>query len=63
MENVVKQVTQEDKPGSASASGRSTPAIASSSDGGSRKTDAERRFEEIQQKRVGLFFFMTSIFD
>lgn len=60
---IVQQVPQDDKPGSASGSGRSTPAIASSSEGGPRKTDAERRFEEVQKKRVGSFSFMTSLFD
>ncbi|EKM84125.1 hypothetical protein AGABI1DRAFT_81835 [Agaricus bisporus var. burnettii JB137-S8] len=52
MENVVKQVIQEDKPGSASGSGRNTPTVVGSSDSGPRKTDAERRFEETQKKRL-----------
>ncbi|KAF8973532.1 hypothetical protein BDZ97DRAFT_2053315 [Flammula alnicola] len=40
---------QDDKDGSPSGSGRNSPAVASSS---TRKTEAERRFEEVQKRRL-----------
>ncbi|KZT02446.1 DUF1754-domain-containing protein [Laetiporus sulphureus 93-53] len=40
---------EEAKSGSPSGSGRSSPVVSSSSD---RKTAAERRFEEVQKKRL-----------
>lgn len=43
---------EEDRPGSASGSGRNSPAVVGGGNGGPRKTDAERRFEEVQRKRV-----------
>ena len=41
---------EEDSP----APGSSTPIAGTSSGSGKEKTDAERRFEEIQRRRVGL---------
>ena len=40
------------KSSSPSGSGRNSPAIASSSGSSERKTPAEKRFEEVQRKRV-----------
>jgi protein FAM32A len=44
---------EESAKASPSGSGRNSPAIAGSSD--ERKTDAEKRFKEVQRKRVRLF--------
>ncbi|KAF9454105.1 DUF1754-domain-containing protein [Macrolepiota fuliginosa MF-IS2] len=49
-ENVISG--EEERPGSASGSGRNSPAVAGSSSGVSKKTEAERRFEEVQKKRL-----------
>ncbi|KAI0319787.1 hypothetical protein OF83DRAFT_1108546 [Amylostereum chailletii] len=48
----VKEILKRDSPtpGSPSGSGRNSPAIAGSS--ADRKTEAERRFQEVQRKRV-----------
>ena len=50
LERAIKE--DEARSTSPSGSGRSTPAIASSSSSSDRKTAAEKRFEEIQKKRV-----------
>ncbi|KAK0505650.1 hypothetical protein EDD18DRAFT_1120151 [Armillaria luteobubalina] len=42
-------VQEDDNPGSASGSGRNSPAVVGSS---SRKTEAERRFEKVQKERL-----------
>lgn len=46
-------------PGSASGSNRASP---SPPNGNERKTDAERRFEEVQRRRVsfGVVFYLTN---
>ena len=49
LERAIKE--DEIKSASPSDSGRNSPAVAGSSNG-DRKTAAERRFEEIQRKRV-----------
>ena len=49
LEKAIKE--DEAKSASPSGSGRNTPALASSSSG-DRKTAAEKRFEEVQKKRV-----------
>lgn len=41
---------------SGSGSGRNSPSVG---DNGGNKTDAERRFEEIQKRRVRLSFFLS----
>lgn len=43
----------DDKEATTTGSGRNSPALASSS---SRKTEAERRFEEVQKRRVSFAF-------
>ncbi|PBK76778.1 DUF1754-domain-containing protein [Armillaria solidipes] len=49
-ESVRERFVQEDEnPGSASGSGRNSPAVVGSS---SRKTEAERRFEKVQKERL-----------
>jgi len=42
----------DDRSTSGSGSGQKTPAVMSSSSGGSRRTEAEKRFEERQKQRV-----------
>ena len=43
------------KTGSPSGSGRNTPDVGGSND---KKTDAERRFEEVQKQRVSRFMIL-----
>ncbi len=45
----------EERGNSTPGSGRNSPAVVGSSNGGVRKTEAERRFEEVQKKRVCYF--------
>lgn len=50
----------DDKEITTTGSGRNSPALASSS---SRKTEAERRFEEVQKRRVSFaFLFRMAVF-
>lgn len=46
------------KTSSPSGSGRNSPSISS---GGSKKTDAERRFEEVKKERVSLTYGLEDI--
>ena len=57
----VKELLQSDElVTTSSGSGRDTPnAVSSSTSSSSRKTEAEKRFEEVQRKRVCYFVFTT----
>jgi len=54
----------DDRSTPGSGSGRKTPAVVSSSSGGSRRTEAEKRFEERQKQRVSsLLLSVTALYN
>ncbi len=57
LERAIKE--DEATAASPSGSGRNSPAVASGSSSSDRKTAAERRFEEVQKKRVRSWWFVS----
>ena len=60
-EDKASKATRTQSGGDSPAPGTSTPTAGASSSSGKEKTDAERRFEEIQRRRVSLLSNWISV--